>query len=72
MQDKEKEMGDKIRMARSNGKIIDMKVGDLFSNWADYLQPYINILKNDIEKLNKIPLNSSIETNDKEFKSIYF
>jgi hypothetical protein len=68
MKDKEREVGDKVRLARSNGKTIDMKVGDLFANWADYVKPYVQILKTDIEKLNRIPLNSAIDTKDNEFK----
>jgi hypothetical protein len=68
MKEKEKEMGEKVRFARSNGKVIDMKVSALFANWADYLKPYIQILKSDIEKLNKIPLNSAINTKDNQFK----
>ena len=72
MNDKEKEMSGKVRLARSNGKIIEMKVSELFSNCSDYLKPYVNILQDNIEKLNKIPLNSNIDTQDKDFQGIYF
>jgi hypothetical protein len=68
LEDKEKEMGDKIRQARSNGKIIDMKVSSLFTNWKDYFIPYIEYLENDIEKLQKIPLGSKLDTKDENIK----
>jgi hypothetical protein len=68
LEDKEKEMGNKVRQARSNGKIIDMKVSSLFSNWKNYLVPYIEYLENDIQKLEKVPLGSKIDTNDENVK----
>jgi hypothetical protein len=68
LEDKAKEMEDKVRYARNNGKIIDMKVSSLFTNWKNYLVPYIEYLENDIQKLQKIPLGSKLDTNDENFK----
>ena len=63
-------MNENERFARSNGNIIDMKVKNLFINWKDYFVPYITYLENKIQKLQKIPLCSKLETNDTNFSKL--
>lgn len=59
---------DKLKTARSNGAIIDMKLKNMFRNWRNYLEPFLNNLKGDIANLQKIPLGSNLDTQNSNIK----
>lgn len=52
----------KLKVARSNGSILDMKVKKMYSNWRNYLEPFIENLKQDIKRLESVPLGSRLDT----------
>ena len=63
---------DKLKTARSNGPIIDMKLKNMFRNWRNYLEPFLNNLKEDIAKLQSIPLGSKLDSENSEVNSKIF
>ncbi len=52
----------KLKVGRSNGAIIDMKIKKMYANWRAYLEPFVENLNADITKLQSIPLGSKLET----------
>jgi hypothetical protein len=58
-----------LKVARSNGPWIDMKVKSMFSNWRSYLTPFLEYLENDVNKLQQIPLGSKLDTKNENVKS---
>ncbi len=62
---------DKLRkIARCNGPLVDMKVQEMYTNWKNYLTPFIEYLENDIKKLTQIPLGAKIDTQNKNVNEI--
>lgn len=55
---------DRQKTARSNGAVIDMKLKNMFRNWRNYLEPFVNNLKEDISTLQNIPLGSNLDSNN--------
>lgn len=53
---------DKLKVGRSNGAFIDMKIKKMYANWRAYLEPFVENLNSDIAKLQSIPLGSKLET----------
>jgi fumarate hydratase class II len=60
-----------IKTARSNGSFIDLPVKKLFSNWKEYLEPYICSLDKNIKSLIFIPLGSEFETTLPNVKPLF-
>jgi len=55
-----------LKVGRSNGAFIDMKIKKMYANWRAYLEPFVDTLNEEIKKLQSIPLGSKLETvNDK-------
>jgi hypothetical protein len=52
----------KFKTARSNGAIVDMRLKNMFRNWRNYLEPFLLNLKDDIAKLESIPLGSNLDS----------
>jgi len=60
---------DKLKTARSTGAIVDMKLKNMFRNWRNYLEPFLQNLKNDIATLEKtIPLGSNLDSQNVNLK----
>jgi fumarate hydratase class II len=59
-----------LKVARSNGPWIDMKVKSMFSNWRSYLTPFLEYLENDVNKLQQIPLGSKLDTKNENVKNL--
>jgi len=69
---KERATDEKLnKSARSNGAFVDMKAKDMYSNWKNYLTPFLEYLESDIKRLQKIPLGSNLETKIEKLKEIY-
>lgn len=59
------------KIARSNGPLIDMKVKRMYTNWKEYLVPFVDILEKDIKILEKsIPLGAKLETTNEKVNKI--
>jgi len=52
----------KLKVGRSNGAFIDMKIKKMFANWRVYLEPFVENLNADILKLHSIPLGSKLDS----------
>jgi fumarate hydratase class II len=70
-EEKEHQFKDAMKTGRSNGSFIDMPVAKLFSNWREYLQPYIGSLDQNIKTLLWIPVGSAYETNIDSLKKVF-
>jgi fumarate hydratase class II len=58
------------KVARNNGPVLDMKVKEMYTNWAAYLTPFLDYLENDIKKLSQIPLGSQIDTQNPKINEL--
>jgi fumarate hydratase, class II len=58
------------KIARANGPLIDMKVKKMYNNWKTYLTPFVEYLEADIQKLQKIPLGSNLDTQNSKVKEL--
>jgi fumarate hydratase class II len=58
------------KVARNNGPLVDMKVKEIYTNWAAYLTPFIDYLENDMKKLSQIPLGSQIDSQNKKINEL--
>lgn len=65
---KSKEVKNELRIAHSNGAFVDMSTQSLFTNWADYLTPYLKELESHIESLKSVPLGSNFSSELTELK----
>lgn len=52
----------KLKVGRSNGAFIDMKIKKMYANWRAYLEPFVENLNADIAKLQDVPLGSKLDT----------
>jgi len=52
----------KLKVGRSNGAFVDMKIKKMYYTWRAYLEPFMDYLNADIVKLQSIPLGSKLET----------
>lgn len=57
-----------MKIGRSNGPVIDMKVKEMFSNWKMALAPFVDYLETDIKKMQKLPLGSKLDTKNENVK----
>jgi fumarate hydratase class II len=72
LENKEKSIGSEIiKQGRSNGAIIDLQAKKLFSNWREYLFPFLKLLEENRETLSYIPLGSELQTKSEQFQKTF-
>lgn len=62
---------DKLKVARSNGSVLDMKLKKMYGNWRAYLEPFLVYLNTNIQNLEEIPLGAKLETSNNNIESKY-
>lgn len=68
--EKSKSTVDILKTGRSNGEFIDLPIKKMYTNWQEYLEPFIKEIDQNLNNLNVIPLGSKIETEIESLKEL--